>query len=61
MCYYDIEIVASEGIIEEDLLASLEEAGSHHNIEHVEYSLVSEVTPGFGLALLRNRRLQKSA
>ena len=42
--YYDIELVASEGIIEEDLLASLEEAGGHHNIEHVEYSLVSEVT-----------------
>ena len=41
--YFDTDAVEAEGILEQELLESLEEAGEHGDIEHIEFSLVSEV------------------
>jgi hypothetical protein len=41
--YYDQEAATAEGVLEADLLEALDEAGGHLNVEHIEYSKVSEV------------------
>jgi hypothetical protein len=45
--YYDVDAANAEGILESDLMESLEESSDHSNIElheHIEYSSVREVT-----------------
>ena len=41
--YYDKEAAVAEGVLENDLLEALDEAGDHSNAEHIEWSTVSEV------------------
>ena len=41
--YYDQEAATAEGVLEGDLLEALDEAGGHLDVEHIEYSKVSEV------------------
>ena len=41
--YYDQEAATAEGVLEGDLLEALDEAGGHLDVEHIEYSEVSEV------------------
>lgn len=40
---YDKEAAVAEGVLENDLLEALDEAGDHSNAEHIEWSTVSEV------------------
>ena len=41
--YYDVRSVEAEGLLEEELLESFEEGSDCSNVEHVDYSKVSEV------------------
>ena len=41
--YYDQEAATAEGVLEGYLLEALDEAGGHLDVEHIEYSKVSEV------------------
>ena len=41
--YCDLDLAEAEGIIEEELLGSIEEAGDQMNAEHLKWSAVRKV------------------
>jgi len=51
-----LDLAEAEGIIEEELLESIEEAGDHSNAEHVEWSAVRGVVEWLRASNLAPRR-----